>query len=194
MRLFVALDIDDMIRARIQGFVEEVARFASTARWVQADSLHITVKFIGERPLDMAERIKQQLAVVKAGEIEIAFRGYGFFPTARAARVFWVGMSSTPQLASLAKAVDDAAAQLGIERETRAFSPHLTLARSGSGAPGKLKGDRENNNFRPLREKLEGAEPPEFGIMKVREFFLYQSQPVPEGTCYTKIARFGLSC
>ena len=51
MRLFVALDIEDEIRNRIAEFVDEVRELAPQARWVAIDSLHVTLKFIGEKPI-----------------------------------------------------------------------------------------------------------------------------------------------
>src|SRR5579864_9532175 len=137
MRLFIALDIDDSIRQRIQRFMEGVAGFAPDARWVRPESLHVTLKFIGEKPIETVEEIKRALSGVRAGSFEITFRGYGFFPTAKAARVFWVGIESGPQLPSLANAVDEGTFSLGIPKEVHAFAPHLTLARGGgrSGAP-----------------------------------------------------------
>jgi 2'-5' RNA ligase len=42
---------------------------------------------------------------VRAGGFEISFRGHGFFPTAKAPRVFWIGIAASPQLAALAKSV-----------------------------------------------------------------------------------------
>ena len=62
MRLFVALDIDEAIRERIERFVEGVCGFAPEARWVHAKSLHITLKFIGEWPGEKLEPLKQKLA------------------------------------------------------------------------------------------------------------------------------------
>ena len=50
MRLFVALDIDDSIRGRIARFLDGVRGFAPDARWVRPESLHVTLKFIGEKP------------------------------------------------------------------------------------------------------------------------------------------------
>src|ERR1700731_3733312 len=102
MRAFVALDIDDAIRQRIQRFIEGVSGFSPDARWVRSESLHVTLKFIGEKPVEKVEEIKHALTGIRAESFEIAFRGYGFFPTAKAARVFWVGIESGPQLASLA--------------------------------------------------------------------------------------------
>ncbi len=50
MRLFIALDIDDQLRRRIGRFIEGVSGFSPDARWVRLESLHLTLKFIGERP------------------------------------------------------------------------------------------------------------------------------------------------
>jgi len=194
MRVFVALDIDAAIRQRIQRFTEGVSGFAPDTRWVRPESLHITLKFIGEKPIETVEEIKRALSGIHAESIEITFRGYGFFPTAKAARVFWVGIESGPQLPALAKAVDNATFALGIPEEEHPFAPHLTLARGGgrSGAPGLRKGDTPNKNFQRLQEKLAALPTPEFGTMAAHEFCLYQSQLWPGGSRYTKIARFAL--
>src|SRR5271166_4828942 len=192
MRLFVALDIDDSIRERIARVAEGVGPFAPDARWVKPESLHVTLKFIGEQQDSAIESIKQSLATVSGAAIEIQFRGYGFFPTATSARVFWVGMHAGPELAALAAAVDQATATLGVPKEDRAFSQHLTLARAagGSGSPRRLKGDSPNRAFQRLQEKLSALPGPEFGTMTAREFFLYQSQLSPKGSKYTKLERF----
>ncbi len=196
MRLFIALDIDDSIRERISRFVEGVRNFAPEARWVKPESLHVTLKFIGEQPETALDRIKQALAEVKVAAAEIHFRGYGFFPTVTAARVFWIGMESGPQLQALAAAIDDKMPSLGIQKEDRAFSPHLTLARGAgsrsSGSPHRRKGDRSNRTFQLLQQKLAALPAPEFGTMTPREFFLYQSQLSPKGSTYTKLAKFAL--
>lgn len=195
MRVFVALDIDDVIRERIQRFMEGVRGFAPDARWVRAESLHVTLKFIGEKPVESVEAIKRALAVVRTSSFELTIRGHGFFPTPKSARVFWIGIDCGDQLASLANAVDEATSTVGIEKEDHVFSPHLTLARGGdrSGAPGWRKGDGPNRHFQCLQEKLAALPAPEFGTMTAREFFLYESQLLRGGARYTKIARFALT-
>src|SRR5271169_6561106 len=122
MRIFVALDIHDAIRQRIQRFIEGVSGFAPDARWVRPESLHITLKFIGEKPNEIVEEIQRSLSGVRSESFEVAFRGYGFFPTAKAARVFWVGIESGQQLSALAKSVDEAIFALGIPKEDHAFT------------------------------------------------------------------------
>jgi 2'-5' RNA ligase len=193
MRLFIALDIDDAIRWHLQRFVDGVRGFAADARWVRPESLHVTLKFIGEKPSQEVEEIRKALAEIRGTPAEIAFRGYGFFPTPRAARVFWVGIQAGPELAKLASEVDAALSRLRIPREEHAFSPHLTLARAGkSGALRWQKGDGPNLVFRHLQDKLAALPEPEFGTMTAREFFLYESKLSRGGSLYSKVERFGL--
>jgi RNA 2',3'-cyclic 3'-phosphodiesterase len=195
MRIFIALDIDDSIRQRILRFLEDVRGFAPEARWVRAESLHVTLKFIGEKRPEEIEQIKHALSGIHADPFDVTFRGYGFFPTATSARVFWVGIEAPTALAKLATAVDEATAALGLPREEHPFNPHLTLARGGrgSGDPRRRKEDAPNQNFRTLQEKLSRLPTPEFGTMAAREFFLYESQLMPGGSRYSKIARFALA-
>jgi 2'-5' RNA ligase len=194
MRVFVGLDIDDAIRQRIRRFMEGVNGFAPDARWVRPESLHVTLKFIGEKANEAVEDIKGALSAIRTEPIEVSFRGYGFFPTAKAARVFWIGIESGPQLFALGKAVDEATSALGIPKEDHPFAPHLTLARGGgrSGTPRWRKDDTPNKNFQRLQEKLAALPSPDFGTMAAHEFFLYQSQLSQGGSRYTKIASFAL--
>ena len=194
MRIFIALDIDDSIGERILRFLDGIREFAPDARWVRPESLHITLKFIGEKPAESVEQIKQALCGIRHQAMPIAFQGYGFFPTPKAPRVFWVGIHAGPELARLAGAIDQATQALGIPKEDHAFSPHLTLARGGkSGTPRWQKGDAPNSRFKRLRERLEALPTPEFGTMTAREFFVYESKLSRGGSQYTKLAGFPLS-
>ena len=194
MRMFIALDIDDGIRGRLARFIDGVHGFAADARWVRPESLHVTLKFIGEKPEEAVEAIRCALSEVKTPPLEMTFRGYGFFPGSKTARVFWIGIDSGPRLAGLARQIDQALVGLEIPKPEQAFAPHLTLARGGggSGAPRRQNGDRPNRRFSRLQQKLAERPMPEFGTMTAREFCLYQSQLAPGGSRYMKIAQFGL--
>jgi len=194
MRLFVALDLDDNLRSRIVRFVEGVRGFAQEARWARPESLHITLKFIGEQSEARVDKLKDALASIEADGFEINVRGYGFFPTERMARVFWIGIEAESKLATLAAIVDSKLASLNIPKEAHAYNAHLTLARAGgrSGSPRQQKGDGANRGFQRLQEKLGALPAPEFGTMTAREFFLYQSQLSAGGSKYTKLAAFSL--
>src|SRR5437588_1223948 len=108
MRLFVATDLEDPIRQKIVRFVEGVSGFAPDVRWMKPEALHVTLKFIGEFPEPKLDQLKAALAGVKSTSFDISFRETGFFPTAKAPRVFWVGVHADERLQKLAAAVDDA--------------------------------------------------------------------------------------
>ena len=123
MRLFTALDIDDEIRQRIGRFVDGVSGFAPDARWVRLESIHITLKFIGEQPPEILPTLQSKLNGVSVPPIQLNFAGFGFFPTPKSPRVFWIGIQAAPELQRLAAAIDEATAQLGIPKEDRAVQP-----------------------------------------------------------------------
>ena len=193
MRIFIALDLEEEIRLRIQRFIEEMRGLAPGALWANPESLHVTLKFIGEKPESAVKEIEAALGRIKGEPVQLSFRGCGFFPNPKAARVFWVGIDSQ-ELPGLAKNAARALAEIGIPPEERAYTPHLTLARAGggSGAPHRQRSDEANQRFARLQEKLANLPEPDFGTMTAREFFLYRSELGRGGSRYTKIARFSL--
>jgi 2'-5' RNA ligase len=194
MRIFVGIDLDEEIRTKIARLLEGVRGFAADVRWVRPESLHITLKFIGEQKPEQVVAITERLQLVEGKRAEVRFAGYGFFPTAKAPRVFWIGIQAGPELVELAFGVDSALAELQIPREERPFSPHLTLARGGggSGSPKWRKGDGPNSAFAELQKRLAAMSELDFGTMTAREFFLYQSQLSPGGSKYSKLHQFPL--
>jgi 2'-5' RNA ligase len=192
MRLFVAIDLDPEIRERVASYVEGLEKLAAAVRWSRPDAWHITLKFIGEVNQEMVARIKEQLGRISAAPARIRLGGTGFFPTPRSARVFWAGVEGNSNLLHLAEAVERTLGAIGIAFEERAFTPHLTLARSGSGSSGGAKKGGGKNKFAELQERLSKMAEPDFGTMTAREFLLYQSKTSPKGAEYTKLARYEL--
>jgi RNA 2',3'-cyclic 3'-phosphodiesterase len=194
MRIFVGIDLDDEIRAKIARLLDGIRGFAPEVRWISPESLHITLKFIGEQKAEQLAAITEHLQVVGGSRTQIHFSGYGFFPTAKAPRVFWIGIHAGAELVELASSIDSALAGLHIPREERPFSPHLTLARGGggSGSPKWRKGDGPNSSFAELQKRIAAMGELDFGTMTAREFLLYQSQPSPGGSKYIKLQRFSL--
>lgn len=178
MRLFIALDIPAKVRAALTNYMERARALAPEARWARVEGLHVTLKFIGHVDDSVVEKIKSALAVIKAAPFAVKFSGVGFFPNPNAARVFWAGVDGGDSLPRLASSIDAAMEKLGIPRETKPYHPHLTLARTSS---------RPLRGLKPLLD-----EPPQFGTMTAREFFLYQSQPQRGGSKYTKLEGFRL--
>lgn len=192
MRLFVALDLEESIRQKIVVYLGGIESFAPEVRWAKAEALHVTLKFIGEQPEEQLAKIQAALAVIQLTAIPLTLRGYGFFPAVTSARVFWLGIESGPELGNLANCVDIALAPLGIPQEQHAFTPHLTLARGGSGSPRRIAKDKPSSRFPHLQQRLSSMPLPDFGTMTAREFFLYESKLSPVGSRYTKLASFPL--
>jgi 2'-5' RNA ligase len=194
MRIFVALETPNSVRDRIAQFIDDVRELAANARWVRPESLHVTLKFIGEKSPAEVEKIKHMLAGISGQQrFDVAVRGCGFFPSAKSARVFWVGIEENPRLKNLANAVDEAVCKAGIPREEHEFNPHLTLARAASGAPQRLRSDRKRRVFEKLQERLAKMDNFEFGTMTASEFILFQSKLSPSGAHYAALARFPLA-
>lgn len=179
MRIFIALDIPAKARERLTKYMGRARKLAPEARWARGEGLHVTLKFVGQVSDARVQQMKTALASVKTAPFAVRFGGVGFFPNAKAARVFWAGVDGGDELPRLASAIDAVLEKLGIAREERPYHPHLTLARTSA---------------RPLRElqTLLTGPPPRFGTMTAREFFLYQSQPQKGGSKYTKLERFRL--
>ncbi len=183
MRLFVALDIPDAVREALAKISRDLRALCPTARWVRLEGVHVTLKFIGETPTEKAGQIRAALNGARAsGPIELRFGGLGFFPNARRPRVLWAGVAAGAALSDLATSIETHLEPLGIPRETRQFSPHLTLAR--------LDAPRGLDALRTAVERL-GA--PEFGSASAREFHLYQSVLKRGGAEYTRWASYAIS-
>jgi len=192
MRLFVALDIPNEIRTAISQYVDELRRVAPDAKWVRAESYHVTLKFIGEWKRDVREMISV-LETIQATAFDVSFRKSGFFTKAQSPRVFWVGIEADDSLPALAHKVHEACSALEIETEARAYSPHLTLARSGSGSPRPKRDERSTPSMKRLAERIAGLPAPDFGTMHAKEFFLYESKLSPGGAKYAKLKGFPLT-
>jgi len=181
MRLFTALDLPPEVLASLGQLLARL-RPAADLRWAPVENLHITTKFIGEWPeARLAELVRALQEIARPGSIPISIRGLGWFPNARAPRVFWAGIEAPPSLAALARAIDQQLAGLGVPRETRPFSPHLTLAR--------IKGTPDLARLRRTIEQLPSTE---FGSFVADRYFLYRSELKPTGAVYTKLAEFPL--
>jgi 2'-5' RNA ligase len=180
MRLFTGLDLPDDAIAKLE---ELLRRLKPTAQiqWTRPKNLHVTIKFVGELMDGKLGELKQALAgVPKRGPIAVRLRRVGFFPNPHAPHSFWCGIEA-PGLEALASDTDAATATVGVARENRPFSPHLTLARI-----------KDRARLQPLREAVAALPALEFGEFEAGSFFLYQSTLSPGGSVYTKLAEFPL--
>ena len=181
MRLFIALDLPGDVVRNLESFV---ARLKPSARihWSPPANLHITTKFIGEFPENRLPELQAALSgMPERPPIEVTVAKVGFFPNARSPRVFWCGIEA-PGLEALAADTDAATSSVGVSKEERPFSPHLTLARI-----------KERVDLSPLHSAIAAAPSLDFGRFTARCFFLYRSQLRPTGSVYTKLAEFPFS-
>ncbi|MCI0339743.1 MAG: RNA 2',3'-cyclic phosphodiesterase [Planctomycetales bacterium] len=183
MRAFVAVEISDSCRAAVGRFLEKLRPAAGGLRFVPAENLHVTVKFLGDVAAERLPEIVEALRGAAAGRGPIRFgvRGVGGFPNLRAPRVLWIGgMDPEGRLADLAAAVERATEPLGFPPEGRGFTLHVTIARPRDG---RIPGG--------LRQALEGPEP-DFGETLAHRMVLMESLLDPSGAKYRPSAEIAL--
>src|SRR5262245_4363628 len=187
MRCFVALDVPADVRARIAAVTERLRRAAPRAdvRWSSVETLHVTLKFLGEVPDARVPDVARMLTGV-AGDhapLSLAAAGAGGFPSGSHPRVVYVGiLGDVAELARLAGAIDGALGSLGFPSERRMFRGHLTLGRvrSPSGAA-------------RLADALRSAAGETAGTWTAEEVVLYRSRLHPKGAVHEVVARFPLA-
>lgn len=180
MRLFVALEIPEDVRRTLEELMAKLRPAAPRARWVRAKNIHVTLKFIGEVSPAKVEPIRSVLSGVRLdAPVSFRFRGLGFFPSEGRPRVFWAGMNASENLAPLAVSIEAGLEPLGIPRESRHFTPHLTLARFS-----------EPRSVPKLLEAVAPFRETEFGGTTTFEFHLIESHLKPGGAEYTRLATF----
>jgi 2'-5' RNA ligase len=137
VRLFVAVEFPVAVRDRVWDETAPLRETTRAVRWVPPALMHATLTFLGERPPESRDAIDAALVGATRGHAPIAgaLRGLGAFPNFRRPRVVWLGIDDGGQLARVAADVDTALQPLGVERERRGFTPHLTLGRVREGAP-----------------------------------------------------------
>lgn len=181
MRLFVALELPAALRAELGRRVAELRRDLPPARWVRAESYHLTLVFLGETPSSRESALAARLDGVfrRAAAFDLQLGGAGCFPPGRPARVIWVGLAPEPRLLELRAAVDAACrAELDLAPERRPYEPHLTVARCRRpwpvGAARRWSEGLSGRIGRPFR---------------VREGVLMESRLEPAGASYRARAR-----
>ena len=133
IRSFIAIPVPSegiqALEEVVHGFDAEIGR---DVRWVKPEGIHLTLKFLGNTPVGMVDKVLIELASVteKFNPFKLEIFGLGAFPNLRNPRVLWAGVKGDlEQLSKLQASVDDAAGDLGLPKEHRTFSPHLTLGR-----------------------------------------------------------------
>ncbi len=181
MRLFTGIDLPDEIKERLDVLITHL-RNTAHLKWSPAYNLHITTKFIGEWPPERLDELIARLAAIECkNRIDISVEELGWFPNPHHPRVFWAGVKASPSLAELARATDEALAELGVAPEARPYAPHLTLARI-----------KEAVTLSALQRAISALKSTDFGRFTAPAFYLYLSRRGAGGAVYTKLREFPL--
>ena len=186
MRAFIAVDISDEIRKKIED-VQHEFRFLKSARFVDAKQAHITLKFLGE--ISAADEIIHELSSISVNPFKITFKGVGFFPEIPLdrlkerrgrVRVVWIGVddSNGKALQALQQDVDARMAKLGFAPE-KDFSPHTTICR--------IKRSMSRDEIESFIKRIKSFENTSIGTMIVDSIKLKKSTLTQKGPIYDDI-------
>ena len=125
MRLFVGLDLPELLRERLTALFGSL----SGARWTPPENLHLTLRFIGETRRDVAEEIDDALAAIRGRGFPLTLTGSGVFERAGRPASLWVGVERREPLEHLHNKIETALQRIGLPPERKRFQPHVTLAR-----------------------------------------------------------------
>lgn len=143
IRLFVGLDFPPDVRQILASSLSGIPN----ARWVPAENLHLTLRFIGEVDEDVADDIHDQLATLRHAPFSLNIRGCGAFAGGHRAQTLWAGVELSPALEQLQEKVDRAVMRAGMPSEGRKYTPHITLARLKDGQTGRVQDYIAGNNL-----------------------------------------------
>ena len=173
IRAFIAIDLSEEIQLRLEEVQKNYrAQLDSIPiRWVAAENIHLTLKFLGETTPKQAEQIQKALQKIKFKQFTINLDGTGMFPNEKKPRVLWVGIKPENELCELQKKIDETLK--GLVKPEENYIPHITLARIKK--PKKL---------------------PELDVKQmsttVKEFKLYESKIQLKGTEHKTLKNYPL--
>lgn len=177
LRLFVAVDVPDDVKGALAGAVAPFRDRIPGGRWTRSDGWHVTLKFLGSTWPRLMEDVQEAVssAAGASESFETRLTEVGVFPSPRRARVVWAGLADPEgRFARIVEQLDELLEDHFVP-ETRAFTPHLTLAR--------LTPSRDIREFAP---DLLGAVVPSRAFV-VERLVLYRSHLSPHGARYERL-------
>lgn len=181
MRIFLSVNIPEVVKQELQLIQAKLRSRTKNIRWIAAESLHITLKFIGTVPESELDRIQSILQPVAdtVSRFELELGGFGCFPPRGAPSVFWIGVNyGEKQLMTLADSITVALIQAEIQADHKPFVPHITIGRAKRGAPAVV----------PVDIQI-AAEQTRF---QVESFYVMESLLQPQGAVYLERCSFKL--
>ena len=133
IRSFIAIELPQEIKVELARARDMLRPHGHPGvKWVEPESIHLTLKFLGDIPSGRVPEIEGAVkeAARGVGAFHLEVGGLGVFPSTQRPRVAWVAVTGeVERLAGLQKGIDSVLLPLGFPRESRPFTPHLTLAR-----------------------------------------------------------------
>lgn len=183
LRAFIAVEIPSGIHQAIDKQLAPIraALNASLVRWVPAENVHLTLKFLGDVSPANLEMLEQMLRVEVSQHraFELGFGGLGAFPNPKRPRVIWIGIQAPAELGALQHGIEAATATLGYPDERRPFSPHLTI--------GRVKQNVGSTGMQQIRSALEETKVASLGTTQVSAVHLFKSDLKPTGAEYSML-------
>jgi len=183
IRSFIAIELPQNVKNELAQLRSELERIEHPfIKWVNPESIHLTLKFLGNIPFKQVAEIANAIEQAAKGILpfHLEFSDLGVFPSTKQPRVLWVGIKGEiDNLLNLQRNIDSALAPLGFAEEKRSFTPHLTLARVREGA---TLADRKNFGGLVLSTSFASSYP-----LIVETICLMRSQLTPQGAIYTRL-------
>jgi len=179
-RLFIGLPVDHTITEKLNPVLVKLASYKDTVKTVSSVHMHITMKFLGNADSETTSKILQILPETLRQHPPVSYDavGLGAFPSTQNAAVLWCGIKTdTSALLSLHGDIEKAMERLGFERDTRTFSPHITVARI-----------RKGRKLPPtILQYFQKSSMTHFGSSLFDKITLFKSDLTPEGPHYTEL-------
>lgn len=178
MRLFFAIPLPAGVQEALAGVQQQLKSAVGGGSWPDPQGLHLTLAFLGEQDVARVPALVASALRVAAGHSTFWLRTshLGWFPSARAARVLWLGLEEEPRLLALAQDLRGGLRAEGVAFDAKPFKAHLTLAR-----------------FRAPQAVAALEDPSAPWAFEAREVVLFQSVQTPSGSHYVALgkAEFG---
>ncbi|WP_404361644.1 RNA 2',3'-cyclic phosphodiesterase [Marinobacter sp.] len=174
-RLFIGLELPELIMRQLLAMRQNI----SGARWQTANQLHLTLCFIGNASEETTRNITAALLTLESPAFDLTLEKPGYFGPQDNPRALWLGVNPESHVAALHDQVEIRLMQVGIARDERSFTPHVTLARM---AKDSGPADAFLQAFREYRS-------PAF---RVQHISLFRSTVTHEGSTYDVVRRFPL--